>query len=42
MLKAARQGYPDAVALIEDYYERGWTDGLPLDRKYGVHEGDEE
>ncbi|MEE9533643.1 MAG: hypothetical protein V3W06_04435, partial [Acidimicrobiia bacterium] len=21
---------PDAAALIEQYYERGWTDGLPV------------
>jgi hypothetical protein len=22
--------YPDALAAIEDYFERGWTDGLPI------------
>jgi hypothetical protein len=22
--------YPDAVSAIEDYFERGWTDGLPI------------
>lgn len=30
MLRAARHEYADAVALIEDYYDRGWTDGLPI------------
>ena len=30
MLNAARQDYPDDSALVEDYFERGWTDGLPI------------
>ena len=30
MLHAARHAYPDALALMEDYQERGWTDGLPI------------
>ena len=30
MLRAARHDYPDYVSLVEDYYERGWTDGLPI------------
>src|SRR5512144_1291396 len=29
-LRAARHDYPDYPALVEDYYERGWTDGLPI------------
>ncbi len=30
MLRAARHDYPDYASLVEDYYERGWTDGLPI------------
>jgi hypothetical protein len=29
-LRAARHDYPDHPALVEDYFERGWTDGLPI------------
>lgn len=30
MLRAERHHYPDYASLLEDYYERGWTDGLPV------------
>lgn len=30
MLAAPRHDYADADELIEDYFERGWTDGLPI------------
>ncbi|MEZ4334352.1 MAG: hypothetical protein R3F35_21580 [Myxococcota bacterium] len=30
MLRAERHAYPDYGSLLEDYYERGWTDGLPV------------
>jgi hypothetical protein len=29
-LRAAQQSYRDYNSLLEDYYERGWTDGLPI------------
>ncbi len=29
-LKAERHEYGDYAALLEDYYDRGWTDGLPV------------
>jgi hypothetical protein len=29
-LRAARIEYADADALVDDYHERGWTDGLPV------------
>ena len=29
-LQAEPHGYPSYDALLEDYYERGWTDGLPV------------
>ena len=29
-LQADRHSYTDYAALLEDYYERGWTDGLPV------------
>jgi hypothetical protein len=30
MLSADRHSYPDYTTLLEDYYERGWTDGMPV------------
>ena len=30
MLRAARHDYSDTSTLVEDYSERGWTDGLPI------------
>jgi hypothetical protein len=30
VLRAPNHEYADADELIEDYYERGWTDGLPV------------
>ena len=30
MLSAERHAYSDHDALLEDYFERGWTDGLPV------------
>lgn len=30
MLSAARHDYVDEAALVEDYFDRGWTDGLPI------------
>jgi hypothetical protein len=29
-LQAPRHEYRDYAALLDDYYERGWTDGLPV------------
>jgi hypothetical protein len=29
-LRARQHHYPDATSLIEDYFQRGWTDGLPV------------
>ena len=29
-LQAPRHGYRDYAELLDDYYERGWTDGLPV------------
>jgi hypothetical protein len=29
-LAASRHEYADADALLEDYFEKGWTDGLPI------------
>jgi hypothetical protein len=29
-LQAERHEYADYAALLEDYYDRGWTDGLPV------------
>jgi hypothetical protein len=29
-LQADRHAYSDYAALLEDYYDRGWTDGLPV------------
>jgi hypothetical protein len=29
-LRAPRHAYGDYAELLEDYYERGWTDGLPV------------
>jgi hypothetical protein len=30
MLKASQQEYADVSALMDDYVDRGWTDGLPI------------
>ncbi len=30
MLQASRHEYDSYESLLEDYYERGWTDGLPV------------
>src|SRR5438309_475743 len=30
VLGAAEHEYADSFALIDDYHERGWTDGLPI------------
>jgi hypothetical protein len=29
-LRAEQHRYPDYHALLEDYFQRGWTDGLPI------------
>jgi len=29
-LQAARLTHPDHASAVEDYYRRGWTDGLPV------------
>jgi hypothetical protein len=29
-LHAPRHEYPDDAALLDDYFERGWTDGFPI------------
>ena len=30
ILRAERHEYTDPAALVDDYHERGWTDGLPV------------
>ena len=29
-LQAARVTHPDHASAVEEYYRRGWTDGLPV------------